>query len=259
MLTRRRFTAATVAAGTIASFGAPAAAVPGDLSVTRYVDHDTAAIRQSAAMVTAGLASDRDRAVALFRFVRDQVKFGFAAGFWDMSASDVLTTGRGYCNTKSTLFVALLRATGIPARQVFVEIDPEVLRGMIDPGTPWLDHSYTEVFLDGAWHATDAYIPDPALFQAAVARLRQEKRRFGYGVHVDGQNDWDGASDSFAQYNRIDPVPVGRRVWGVYADVGAFYDRAEGTHNRLNGLLRAGFGVLAGSANRTAEALRASG
>ncbi|MEM7190173.1 MAG: hypothetical protein AAF439_11230, partial [Pseudomonadota bacterium] len=135
-------------------------------------------------------------------------------------------------------------------------IDKAVLHGLIDPGTSYLDHSYTEVFVDDAWYATDAYIPDPALFAAATTRVMQEGRRFGYGVHSDGKNDWDGRSDSFAQYNRADPAPIGTQVWGIYDDIGDFYDRAPGTQNRLNALLRAGMGALAASANAEANRMR---
>jgi len=61
----------------------------------------------------------------------------------------------------------------------------------------------------------------------------------GFGVHSSGSDEWNGRADSFAQYNRFDPKPLGRTVWGVYADVGAFYDQAIGPWNRLNSVLRA--------------------
>lgn len=99
------------------------------LRATRFIDRDDPLIVETARSVTAGQSDDTAKALALFDHVRDQTPFGFAAGFWNQSASAVLRAGRGYCNTKSTLFVALLRATGVPARQVFVEIDAEVLHG----------------------------------------------------------------------------------------------------------------------------------
>ena len=39
-----------------------------------------------------------------------------------MRASEVLRAKVGYCNTKATLFIALLRAAGVPARQHFVDL-----------------------------------------------------------------------------------------------------------------------------------------
>jgi hypothetical protein len=236
------------------------------LGATRHVDCDHAAIRQLAARLTAGQPGDRDpgdrnpgdpdKARAIFTYVSREIRFGFAAGFWDMPASAVLRAGVGYCNTKSTLFTALLRAAGIPARQRFMDIETAVLAGLIDPGTPYVDHSTTEVWLNGGWVETDAYIVDPPLLAAAQRRLALEGGRFGYGAHHRGVADWDAATPAFSQYNRLVGERLGTREWGVFADVGDFYARTEAPWNRLNALLRGGFGVIAASANRRADALR---
>jgi Transglutaminase-like superfamily len=225
------------------------------LRPTNYIDSRHPAIVNTADQVTRAITEPRQKAIALFEFVR-AIPFGFATGFWDMRASDVLRTGRGYCNTKSTLLIALLRATAIPARQHFVEIDAAVLHGILDPGTAMVDHSYVEVLLNGRWVATDAYIVDPPLFMAAQRRLTAERRLLGYSAHSTGSKDWDAMSPSFSQYNLLDDRPIGVKRWGIYADVGDFYAQVRDAHNRLNPVLRAGFGLLVGSANRRAEALR---
>lgn len=230
-------------------------AVDNYLQATKYIDTSHPTILDVVGKVACDDADPRANAMALFAFVR-AIPFGFATGFWDNKASDVLRAGRGYCNTKSTLFIALLRAAGIPARQQFVEIDAAVLHGIHDPGTAMVDHSYVEMFLDGRWIATDAYIVDPPLFAAAQLRLTADSRLLGYSAHATGSNDWDGVSPSFAQYNVLDPRPIGSKRWGVYADVGDFYARADDTHNRLNTFLRAGIGLVVAPANRRADALR---
>lgn len=224
---------------------------------TRYVDFDRKDVRAASMSAVGRATGPRDRALAIFEFVRN-IPFGFSAGFWDNKASDVLRSRRGYCNTKSTLFVAMLRSVGVPARQQFVEIDARILHGILDPGTTMVDHSYVEVLLDGEWIATDAYIVDPPLFAVARDRLRRENRLLGYGAHATGSNEWDGQSPSFSQYNMLDARPIGVKKWGVFADIGDFYARADGTHNRLNPILRAGIGLLTASANGRAEKLRAS-
>ena len=258
MMTRRSLIAGS-AALPVAALARETADDPArHLGATAYIDLASPPIARRASEARAGGRSDRDTALTLFELVRDEVRFGFAGGFWDMPASQVLLGRRGYCNTKSTLFVALLRAAGIPARQVFVDIDAAVLHGIIDPGTPFVDHSYTEIFLNGAWRPTDAYIVDTPLFAVAQARLGSEKRLLGYGVHVTGTNIWDGTSPSYAQYNILDKRTIGQRSWGVFADIGDFYARAERPWNRLNPLLRMGFGMMATSANRRADALRAT-
>ena len=43
--------------------------------------------------------------------------------------------------------------------------------------------------------------PPPAHTQAS-ARLKAEGRRVGYGIHVDGTCEWDGATDAFCQFAR---------------------------------------------------------
>jgi len=260
-MTRRGFIrgAAGAAAAVLGATGARAQSGQNPrrfLAPTAYIDSTEPTVAAHAARLTAGLETNRDKALALFAFVRDEIPFGFAGGFWAQKASDVLAAGRGYCNTKSTLFVALLRASGVPARQVFVEIHASVLHGIIDAGTPYLDHSYTEVFLDGAWRATDAYIVDAALFEPAQRRVRAEERLMGYGVHATGTVRWDGHEPAFAQYNVLDPRPLGSQRWGVYADVGDFYRHADDPWNRQNALVRAGFGLLASGANRRIDAIR---
>ncbi|MEO0962642.1 MAG: transglutaminase family protein [Pseudomonadota bacterium] len=229
------------------------------LHSTRYLNFRHPRVRDAAAAIRPAGTTDRDVARAVFAFVRDEIKFGFAGGFWNNTAADVLKDRRGYCNTKSTLFVALMRARGIPARQVFVDIHTSVLDGIISPGTPYVDHSYCEVFLDGAWRATDAYIVDPTLFAVAQPRLEREGHLMGYGVHVTGSNTWDGIAPSFSQFNMLDERPISTQTFGVFEDVGDFYATAKDPWNRLNGIARTAFGLLAGGANDRTEALRRGG
>ncbi len=226
------------------------------LGATDYIDRDNPVIAATASRIGATARSDRERALAAFTFVRDEIRFGFASRFYDMKASEVLSAGIGFCNTKSTLFVALLRAMGLPARQVFVDIDAGILAGILDPGTPFVDHSYTEVRLGGRWIALDAYIVDPPLMRAAKARLAAEGRTIGYGVHRDGTDQWDGTTPAFAQFVTAGGAPVAtRRRFGPHDDVGTFYETAE-TWNRLSLPTRFLAGFAFAAANRKLDAMR---
>ena len=260
MYTRRKLmtgTAAVLGANMIWNPKARANDAPDQwLHETAYINFSHRLIAETALSLTQDTNDAIDTARAIFCFVRDEIAFGFARGFWDNSASAVLKSRIGYCNTKSTLFVALLRASGIPARQVFVDIHASVLDGIIDPGTPYVDHSYVEVWLNGAWIATDSYIVDRALFEPAQAKVNQEGRLLGYGVHQTGSSDWDGQQPSFSQFNQLDTRPISTCRWGVFEDVGDFYRHAERPWNRLNPFLRAGFGTFSAGANRRAERLR---
>jgi hypothetical protein len=227
------------------------------LAPTRYIDSAHSSIVAAVATV-ADKGNQTDRARAIHDFVRDRILFGFASSFYDQAASEVLASGIGYCNTKSTLFIAMLRAAGIPARQHFVDIDARILKPLVDPGTAYVDHSYSEVYLDGRWVRTDSYIIDPPLAIRARTRLIRESKCIGYGVHREGVSIWQGSEDAFSQF--IDDSSVdgfSRRDHGVFKDVGAFYDSDLGL-NTLNPLLRIGFGLLIGRVNRNIDAFRKS-
>ena len=222
------------------------------------IDDTHVAITEQVAKLVQDRHTPRERAVAIHDFVRDKVRFGFTPHFYAMSAADVLAAGVGFSNSKSTLFIAMLRAAGIEARQQFVDLDASVLRGLLDLRTPFVDHSYTEVKLDGSWIATDSYVVDKPLFRAAQAALRTEGRRLGYGVRVDGRVDWDGRSPSFAQLVAGDSS-CSRHQWGVFPDVAAFYESTPAAWNRRDDVMRVVFPLAAVTANQTADALRRHG
>ena len=75
-------------------------------------------------------------------------------------------------------------------------IDNEILRGVVQ-APPRLSHVFTEFYLDGGWFRLDSYIVDPPLRKAALAKLRSEGRKLGYGCHVSANGKWDGTQDSF--------------------------------------------------------------
>ena len=97
-------------------------------------------------------ATQRETAVNIHDFVRDEVRFGWRPRFYAMPASQVLKTGVGYCNTKSTLFVAMLRGAGIPARQHFVSINTDILEPFVRLPQPYAAGASSETAGD---HRTD--------------------------------------------------------------------------------------------------------
>lgn len=227
------------------------------LGATDLIDTDHPSIRMTAARLTQGKTSDREKAVAIHDFVRDQIAYGFGPKFYDHRASEVLRSRRGFCNPKGTLFIALLRASGIPARQHFVEISPEILRGIVDPGTEWMDHSYTEVWLDGRWIAVDSYIVDPLLFAGARHRLQAEGLEYGYGAHRNGSLEWNGRNDNFSQF--IKGNGLTNRDFGIHSDVRSFYANTPAASNRMSGQMRAFFRLATSTLNGRIHGLRAEG
>lgn len=233
--------------------------------------------RANDVVALAGAKTPRAKAVALFVFVRDSIKFGFTGRFDAASPEETLEAGVGHCNTQGALFASLLQAQGIPARQRFVNLSNGVLRGVLSPPPPRLLHSFVELQLPGedgggnkpgasrvggggvdgdesqGWIQVDAYIADPALFHAARARLEKENRTEGYGVHVRGVNEWDGVGDSFCQM--VDKSQVSETL-DAYDEPGLMYDSPK-NFQRLPWVIRVLFGLIVRGPNSSIDAVRA--
>ncbi len=240
--------------------GAPAVSIKDPelwLGETQIIDKDSRAIRRQVSELIEGATDDRERALRIFHFVRDEIVFGWDGAFYAMTASEVLRAGRGFCNTKATLFIAMLRSAGIPARQRFVDLRSDVLYSLADTGGEYVDHSYTEVYLDGHWIGVDSYVIDRPLYLKAIAKLRDSGRRLGYGVHLNGTIDWDGINDSFVQFvddGTVDKLTV--REHGVFADVNDFYASVNDTWNRRTRLRAVAMRIFLPIATRNVERLR---
>jgi Transglutaminase-like superfamily len=220
------------------------------------IDSTASSIVETTNKVVAGARGDRERAVRIHDFVRDEIKFGWSTGFYDQRASEVLSAKIGYCNTKSTLFVAMLRAAGIEARQHFVNIDAAIILDFLNPGTSYVDHSYAGVRIDGRWLKVDSYIVDRPLANAARARLQREGKIIGYGAHRNGTSDWDGTTDAFSQFVNDSAHPrLTTKDFGVYDDVHAFYASGNGV-NAQPWVVRQLVGVFARGANQKIENVR---
>ena len=205
------------------------------LRETEYIDFRNPLVSELAARLTGHLDSEREKACAVFGFVRDNIKFGWTYQFSNMKASDVILSGYGYSVSKSTIFVALLRACKIPARLVFVDISAEILSGYCFLSDDYLDHAFVEVLMDGDWIKTDAYVLDRELFVNAKERLQRENKKVGYGVHAHGTMEWDGTGDAFCQYVDDGHLPnLTVTNFGHKSDVLEFYKTAEGTHNNFD-------------------------
>ena len=72
--------------------------------------------------------SDFDCIKAIYNYVRDEILFGYNIDD-AIPASKVLADGYGQCNTKGTLFMALLRACNIPCRIHGFTIDKKLQKG----------------------------------------------------------------------------------------------------------------------------------
>lgn len=125
----------------------------------RYCNWRDPAVLACARRLTADHTTPVDRAVVLFRFVRDEVRYMF--GPWGVSATDTLRRREGVCTNKSNLLVALLRAVDIPAAFGLLHVNPREYYGVVAP--PYLKpfvsdrslHVYAAAHLNGTWVRCD--------------------------------------------------------------------------------------------------------
>jgi hypothetical protein len=176
-------------------------------------------------------ATQREKAIALHDYVRDNVKFGFNKYFDATPPDYTLSCGHGHCNPKSHLMVALFRAAGLECFQHFVVIPKDILKDAIPPSRYWmipkeLSHSYVEVKVNGKWCSIDSFIVDTPLLKSGQARLAKEGRGLGYGVRPDSINTWDGQSDAFSQFDQNMMIEDHGRV----DDLDAYYHDKKYRH-----------------------------
>lgn len=132
---------------------------------------------------------DFERIKSIYNFVRDEILFGYNIDD-DISASKVLSDGYGQCNTKGTLFMALLRACDIPCRVHGFTIDKKLqkgaMTGLVYKRAPQnVFHSWVEVYFEEIWYELEAFILDKQYLEKLQAMNTDCVGAFcGYGVAV---------------------------------------------------------------------------
>ena len=134
------------------------------LLATRMLDFENASIQKFVEKRGWKSLPQFDQIKAIYNFVRDEILFGYNADD-DIPASKVLKDGYGQCNTKGTLFMALLRACCIPCRVHGFTIDKKIqkgaMTGFVYKNAPKnVFHSWVEVFFEDKWYELEAFILD---------------------------------------------------------------------------------------------------
>lgn len=130
-----------------------------------------------------------DRLKSIYNFVRDEILFGYNIDD-NISASKVLADGYGQCNTKGTLFMALLRACNIPCRVHGFTIDKKLqkgaMTGIVYKNAPQnVFHSWVEVNFEDKWYELEAFILDMEYLRKLQRKNSHCTGAFcGYGVAV---------------------------------------------------------------------------
>lgn len=155
----------------------------------------------------------------IYNFVRDEILFGYNIDDC-IPASRVLADGYGQCNTKGTLFMALLRACAIPCRVHGFTIDKKLqkgaMTGIVYKNAPKnVLHSWVEVYFDDKWYELEGFILDKKYLE----KLQQQKSNCtgtfcGYGVAV---KDFRNPVIDFDRNNTYIQSEGINRDFGVYA------------------------------------------
>lgn len=127
-------------------------------AATGFLDLDHPALQAFVARHVAGRTTPRERAVALFYAVRDEIRYDpYRIGFEDADykASTVLANGYGWCVTKAVLMAASLRVAGIPAALGFADVrnhlTSDKLRERMGGVDVFYNHGYAAALIDGQW------------------------------------------------------------------------------------------------------------
>ena len=124
--------------------------IPDDVKIflepTENIQSDNPQIISIAESVTEGSRSDFEKVAKLAIWVKDYLTYDLSYSSFILDAVEVLKVKKGVCAEYTTLFVALARASDIPARYV---------SGFAYGEHGWEEHAYSEVYL-GKWVPVDA-------------------------------------------------------------------------------------------------------
>lgn len=178
-----------------------------------------------------------ERIGAIYHFVKDEIRFGYNRTD-DLKASEILTDGYGQCNTKSTLFMALLRGSGIPCRLHGFTVEKTMQGGAIPKwilaiAPKLIIHSWVEIEYDGRWLELEGFILDDDYLSAIKSRFPAASDNFcGFAIATNCMSNpkvnWQGES-TYIQDQSIEDD------YGLYDDPDSFYAK-HGTN--LKGIRR---------------------
>jgi len=182
------------------------------LQPTEFLDFDKSRVYKKAIEITKGLKTDKEKAIALFYWVRDQIKYNMytynPSNRANLKASVTLRRSNGFCMSKAVLLSTFARAVGIPARIHMIDIINHKIPNWIEElmGTRTFHcHGYSELYLDGIWRKlTPVFDKDTAIKAGYVPT-----------VEFDGEKDallshHDKEGNLFVEY---------AEDWGIYTDV----------------------------------------
>ena len=170
------------------------------LSPAEFIDSEHPSIRAKARAVVGSLTDPVAQARALYKAVRDEIRYDPYIDFTDKEiyrASSVLAAGHAYCVGKASLYIALCRAVGIPARLGLADVKNHL-------ATPRLLEAVgTDIF---AYHGYVEIMPGDEWIKATPTFNVTLCQKLGVSpLEFDGQNDalmqpFDASGREFMSY-----------------------------------------------------------
>ncbi len=203
------------------------------LAPAEYVDSDHPAIK-SFAQALAADATPVEQARRFYLAARE-IRYDPDLDYLDPEiyrASSVLRAGYGYCVGKASLYAALCRAAGIPARVAFADVtnhlSSEKLREKM--GTNYFAwHGFTEVLLGDRW------VKASPTFNSTLCD------RFGVApLDFDGSSDallqaYDGAGRTFMKYEVLHGAFHDVPAKFLMSEMARLYPTLKGPSDRREG------------------------
>lgn len=119
----------------------------------KKVESDADEIVSKAKELTYELSSDYKKALAIFEYVNTQMDYSTSDSYANKGALSAMKNKKGVCEEFSTLYVAMCRAVGIPARLVegykFNLKDDTLKNDDAKEGYDLVSHVWSEICLDG--------------------------------------------------------------------------------------------------------------
>jgi transglutaminase-like putative cysteine protease len=127
------------------------------LSPAEFIDSDHPSIQAKAEEIAGSTPAPAGKARALYTAVRDGIRYDPYIDYTDREtyrASSVLAKGHAYCVGKASLYVALCRSSGIPARLGLADVKNHLAtKRLLDTvGTDvFAYHGYVEIMPGKEW------------------------------------------------------------------------------------------------------------
>lgn len=229
--------------------------------MSTLVDYTHPIVRETASRLTRGKTTDLEKVEAIFYFVRDEIAYMLLPGGDEVLASEIITAGKGQCNNKNIVFLALCKAAGIPARIHFGLIVKDIARGLTSEAVykrmpNALSHSWMEVQIDGTengkWKRIDTHILDEPYFNGSKKKLTANGWSLGYAVADISIND-------FILYDVLVPdTPIIAADHGTYEVPEDYFASTQYT-NKLTGITKLLYKLFMNRMNQSLEEVRDAG